>query len=154
MARVISAILMLYLGTGALAAEDGAGESGAPLEATALTVTVTGAQPLVGQMMVSLFNSKKTFLKTPVATQNLPVGNDGRAVFVFEGLAPGEYAASAIWDEDMDGELDTGFLGIPKEKVGFSNNAKGSMGPAPYKKAKFMFGPEATAIQIDLVKVN
>ncbi len=119
-----------------------------------LTVTVTGAGPGEGQIMISLFDSTKSFLKTPVADQIQPVDEVGQSVFVFDGLVPGDYAASAIWDEDMDGELDTGFLGIPKEKVGFSNNAKGTMGPAPFEKAKFGFGPGDTSIQIDLESVN
>mgnify|MGYP005997300017 FL=1 len=33
--------------------------------------------------------------------------------------------------------MDTNFLGIPKEPIGMSNNAKGFMGPPKYKDAKF-----------------
>ena len=33
--------------------------------------------------------------------------------------------------------MDTNFLGIPKEPIGISNNAKGFMGPPKYKDAKF-----------------
>ena len=33
--------------------------------------------------------------------------------------------------------LDTGFLGIPTEDYGFSNDAKGTFGPASFDDSKF-----------------
>ncbi|MFN3232289.1 MAG: DUF2141 domain-containing protein [Alphaproteobacteria bacterium] len=119
-----------------------------------LTVTVAGAEPNSGQIIISLFDSPDTYMKEAVATRTLPVGEAGASTFVFEGLAVGEYAATVIYDEDSDGELDTGFLGIPKEKIGFSNNARGRMGPAPFEKAKFAFGEAGAWIGVNLEQVR
>jgi|TARA_B110000971_G_scaffold169269_1_gene173762 uncharacterized protein (DUF2141 family) len=40
-------------------------------------------------------------------------------------------------DKGADGEMDTNFVGIPKEPYAFSNNVMGKMGPPKWKGAKF-----------------
>ncbi|MDA9339728.1 DUF2141 domain-containing protein [Polaribacter sp.] len=40
--------------------------------------------------------------------------------------------------------MDTNFLGIPKEPIGMSNDAKGFMGPPKFKNAKFNFDATTT----------
>lgn len=62
-----------------------------------------------------------------------------KAEYTFEELPFGEYAIKLFHDENMDGELDTNFLGIPTEDYGFSNNVRGTFGPADYDDAKFLF---------------
>ena len=47
-----------------------------------------------------------------------------------------------------NGKMDTNFLGIPKEPVAISNNAKGKFGPPKYKDAKFMISTSPTNIKI------
>ena len=63
----------------------------------------------------------------------------GKATCVFENVAPGTYAVAVFHDENDNHEMDTNLLGIPKEGVGVSNDAKGFMGPPPYDKAKFNY---------------
>ncbi|MNT83012.1 hypothetical protein D3C72_2228260 [compost metagenome] len=41
-------------------------------------------------------------------------------------------------DENNNGKLDKNFIGMPKEPVACSNNAKGFMGPPKYEDAKFI----------------
>jgi uncharacterized protein (DUF2141 family) len=50
----------------------------------------------------------------------------------------------------MDGELDSNFLGIPTEDYGFSNNARGTFGPADYDDAKFLFEQTEMTIEISV----
>ena len=45
--------------------------------------------------------------------------------------------------------MDTNFLGIPKEPIACSNNAKGSFGPPKFKDAKFAIAEEETHIKIN-----
>ena len=52
-------------------------------------------------------------------------------------------------DLNGNGEMDTNFLGIPKEPFGFSNNAKGKLGPPSFDAAAFQVR-EATEIAIKL----
>ncbi|MFT4112012.1 aldehyde dehydrogenase family protein [Silvibacterium sp.] len=66
-------------------------------------------------------------------------------------LKPGRYAVSVFLDENSNGKLDHGFMGIPKEPVGASNNPKGRMGPPKFDECVFEHGSEAQDISIRLV---
>ena len=46
----------------------------------------------------------------------------GAVNVVFNDLAPGTYAIAVVHDENEDGNLNTNFLGIPKEGYGATNN--------------------------------
>jgi uncharacterized protein (DUF2141 family) len=48
--------------------------------------------------------------------------------------------ASVFHDENSNGKLDTNFMGIPREGVGASNDAKGHLGPPKFNAAAFRFG--------------
>ncbi len=43
----------------------------------------------------------------------------------FEALAHGDYAIAILHDMDKDQEMDTNWLGIPREDLAISNNTKG-----------------------------
>ena len=122
-------------------------------EPLSLVVTVEEAESNVGQVIVSLFTAEN-YLQDPTAEEVARVDEAGRAILVFPGLPPGEYAASVIYDEDMDGELDTGLFRIPTEKIGFSNNATSRFGPAPFEDAKFFLSSMNTAITINLASAR
>jgi uncharacterized protein (DUF2141 family) len=55
----------------------------------------------------------------------------------FEDIPPGTYALAVIHDENMNGKLDTNWLGTPTEGYGFSNDAKGSLGAPAFAAASF-----------------
>ncbi|MBD3223321.1 MAG: DUF2141 domain-containing protein, partial [Caldithrix sp.] len=55
----------------------------------------------------------------------------------FKDIAYGSYAVSLIHDENENMELDSNWLGIPKEGIAFSNNVKGRFGPPSFNEAKF-----------------
>lgn len=62
-------------------------------------------------------------------------GKEARCDFV--DISPGTYALVVIHDENMNGKLDTKWLGIPKEGYGFSNDAKGVLGAPSFSAASF-----------------
>lgn len=101
-----------------------------------LTVRVIGAEGNQGQVVLALFSSPENFLNEPVFEHKLAIDATGAAVFELD-LESGVYAISVVYDANMDGVLNTGFLGIPKELVGFSNNARGVFGPPPFERASF-----------------
>ncbi|MBY0427835.1 MAG: DUF2141 domain-containing protein, partial [Alphaproteobacteria bacterium] len=68
----------------------------------------------------------------------------GTAVFSFKGVAPGTYAVAVYHDENGNGKMDTNFIGIPKERTGASNDAKGKMGPPKFQDAKFVVSGDLT----------
>ena len=53
-------------------------------------------------------------------------------------------------DENMNGKLDTNWLGIPTEGYGFSNDAKGMLGPPSFSAASFPYGGQDMELTISL----
>lgn len=47
------------------------------------------------------------------------------------------YAIAVFHDENDNKYLDKNFLGMPEEKYGFSNGARGTFGPPYFKEASF-----------------
>ena len=108
-----------------------------------LIVEVEGLKDDRGRLHASLYASEEGFPTRPekaLRQLEVPIVG-GKARVVFEGLPPGGYAVAAYHDENGDGKLDTGFLGIPTEGLASSNDAKGFMGPPSFEKAKVEVGP-------------
>lgn len=68
----------------------------------------------------------------------------------FEDIPPGTYALAVVHDENMNGELDTNFLGIPTEGYGFSNDVTAVLGPPTYAAARFSYDGKTLDLTIDL----
>lgn len=66
----------------------------------------------------------------------------GRATLSFTEVPAGQYAVSCIHDENRNKDFDSNFMGIPKEGYGFSNNARGRLGPPSFSDASFAVRPE------------
>lgn len=121
----------------------------APLSALAdqgrITVKVTGLKNSDGVVRVALFNSADSYDKSKKSDDNAGGAFkkekaaicDKTATCTFDAVPYGDYAIKMFHDEKNSGKFLTGMFGIPKVEYGFSNNAKGRMGPAPYDKAKF-----------------
>lgn len=116
-------------------------------QAANLTVTVRGQDNAAGFVSIAVFDSASAFPRTPqaVATARVRVAQTGVTV-TFHGLPVGTYAVSAFHDENGNGKLDTDTVGVPTESYGFSNDARGTLGPPEFAKASF----ELDAPQKDL----
>ncbi|MFZ5557512.1 MAG: DUF2141 domain-containing protein [Pseudomonadota bacterium] len=75
---------------------------------------------------------------------------DTQARCDFEDIPPGTYALAVIHDENMNGKLDTNFLGIPREGYGFSNDAKALMGAPSFDAASFPYDGRNLDLTISL----
>ena len=75
---------------------------------------------------------------------------DTQARCDFVDIPPGTYALAVIHDENMNGKLDTNWLGIPTEGYGFSNDAKAMLGPPSFSAANFPFDGGALDLTITL----
>jgi len=115
-----------------------------------LTIQVEGLKDDRGTVHASLYASEDGFPTRPEkALRQVDVKIEGgRARVVFEGIPPGGYAVAAYHDENGDGKLDTGFLGIPSEGLASSNDAKGFMGPPSFEKARVEVGPGENRITV------
>ena len=111
-------------------------------------VDVSGLRTNNGQVMCSLYASGESFPKNDnkaMAHAKSAISN-GEGVCEFIGIGPGRYAIAVFHDENSNGKLDANFLGIPREGVGASNNAKGHFGPPKYEDAAF----QCTGGRIDM----
>jgi uncharacterized protein (DUF2141 family) len=68
----------------------------------------------------------------------------------FEDVPPGTYALAVIHDENMNGKLDTNWLGIPKEGYGFSNGAKALLHAPSFSAASFQYDGGTIDLTISL----
>jgi uncharacterized protein (DUF2141 family) len=101
-----------------------------------LSVKISGLKSNTGLVQVGLFNSEGTFLKKAYKGVSSEIKSNGATV-TFLNIPKGKYAISAYHDKNSNSNLDTNFIGIPKEDFACSNNAKGTMGPPKYEDAKF-----------------
>ena len=69
-------------------------------------------------------------------------------VVVLHGLPPGQYAVQTFHDENGNKKVDRNFIGLPKEGVGFSNDAPIRMGPPKWADAMFTFNGAEQTIQL------
>ena len=106
-----------------------------------LKVEVQDARNDEGLIRVALWAGAKGFPREVTMAkqrrQGKPVSR--RVVLEFADLTPGRYVVTAIHDENSNGKLDANFVGIPKERYGFSNGARGKLGPPPFSEAEFSY---------------
>lgn len=104
-------------------------------------VDIDGFRNEKGQVRCALFSLPADFPKRADKAIAQTKGEilRGRASCEFSGIGPGTYAISAFHDENSNGKLDTNILGIPREGVGASNDAKGHFGPPKFDQASFRF---------------
>ena len=121
------------------------------VSAETLTITIADIRESEGRLMIQVANSEKGFefsedsaAPPPVAISQLAEAGE----MTFEvTLPPGIYGARVLHDLNGNGEMDSNFVGMPKEPWAFSNNATGRLGPAKWQDAKFEIS-EDTAVEI------
>ena len=106
-----------------------------------IRVEVSGMRNDKGQIVCALFSSAPDFPKNgdkAVAHAKALISH-GHSACEFPGVPPGRYAVSVFHDENSNGMMDTNFMGIPREGVGASNNARGHFGPPKFDDAAFQY---------------
>lgn len=104
-----------------------------------LAVEITGLENNKGKVIVALLDENEKDLSDQSSTI---VNNTARVVF--KNLKHGQYAIRYFHDENENRELDMNVLGIPKEGIGFSNNAMGKFGPKDFSEWLFDFSGDLT----------
>ena len=121
-------------------------------QSSVIHVDIDGLRSDRGQVLCALFSSAADFPKRPekaVAHDKSTILN-GHATCQFENIPSGAYAVSVFHDENSNGKLDTNFIGIPREGVGASNNAKGHFGPPKFSAAAFQHSGSRTTLEITI----
>lgn len=88
-------------------------------------------------MVLAAVCPKDKFLKEDCAYNAEVPAHTGQVTVTVRGVPPGEWAAQIFHDENGNEEVDQGFLGIPKEGLAFSNDAKIGLGPPKWNSARF-----------------
>jgi uncharacterized protein (DUF2141 family) len=129
-----------------------AGLLAAPVAIAAdLTVQVKGARSDRGTIEYAVFDRAETFLDEEKAVARGEVAADmDTARFVVKGLKPGRYAVAVYHDENANGRFDQGFLGLPLEDYGFSNDATVFFSAPSFDAAAVTVGAGGATIIINL----
>lgn len=147
-------ILLFFFGAASFA--NSADETAQAAEASGpstVQIEITGLEDQTGDLYISVYNSDDTWLgKDTVMRQHVVIdeSRDGNLVTTTLELIPGEYAFSIYYDSNDNGELDTNFIGIPKEPVALSNNARPKFGPPKYEDALFLLAEERHVQRISM----
>ena len=143
MMRMLAGWTAVCLASALVTALGALGQTPAPSE-NVIHVEISGLRNDKGQMLCALYSSAQAdaFPKKAdkaVARLSAKIA-ERQAVCEFTGVAPVTYAVSVVHDENSNGKLDTNFIGMPREGVGASNDAKGHMGPPKFSAAAFQYG--------------
>ena len=93
-----------------------------------LSIKITGLKTNSGTVMIKLLDANQKVIKTLKAD----VENNTSTVNI-NNLPSGTYAVQYFHDENNNGKMDTGSFGRPLEGYGYSNDARGFMGPADFE---------------------
>jgi uncharacterized protein (DUF2141 family) len=119
----------------------------APARAALVEIAVTGVTEARGHVRVELC-TKDTFLTSSCPYQGQAPATVGATVVKIAEVPPGEYAAQVFHDETDQGVVHQDLLGIPREKIGFSNDAPLHIQGPRFKDAAFMVGSELERITL------
>ena len=121
------------------------GANGEAPDGATVELQLSGLRDASGNIYIAVYNSEDAWLgDTTVLQKKVVIAEalDGDIVRAGLHLQPGEYAFSIFYDSNNNGKLDTNFIGIPKEPLAMSNNARPKFGPPRYEDADFVVADE------------
>jgi len=105
-----------------------------------LTISIEGIKPgQGGKLFVGVYDAEGTFAKVgeEVKGAYIEISDQKAATVEIKDLPTGTYSVSVFHDKNRNDKLDTGWLGIPKEGYGFSNNIYGRFSIPSFKETNF-----------------
>jgi uncharacterized protein (DUF2141 family) len=107
-----------------------------------------------GDLVFGVFKSGDGFPTVKDKSVNWQVKPARSAVIFTVELPPGRYSASVLHDENSNGKMDFGPLGIPLEGYGVTNNPKPRLRKATFEEARFTLAPQGAALTISIQYFN
>lgn len=103
-----------------------------------LSVEVDGVASSDGQISVAVYNKSTGFLKfESVYRSDSAAAKKKKTILVISNLPNGTYALAVFHDKNGNDKLDTNWLGIPKEAIGFSKAKMKTFGPPSFEECAF-----------------
>lgn len=142
--RLIAGLAALAGAACLVAAGQPATAAGAP---GTLRVEITNVRNAKGVVRIDLCQESEFLKKCAIFTDVKAAS--GTVVATIGNVPAGTYAISATHDENMNQKVDRGLFGLPKEGVGFSNDAPIRMGPPRWTDARFAIaGAKAISLKM------
>ena len=116
-----------------------------------VTVSIKEIEKKKGAIYVMLYNNAEGFPKEKDKAYKIGKVTEfgDEASYTFQGIPLGSYALTFFQDEDGNGELNTNFIGIPKEPVGASNMTR--FGKPSYNKCVFVLEEENVKMELKFI---
>lgn len=116
-----------------------------------VAITVNGLKPVASQVCFAVFKSDVGFPKTDNSQQAEVIASDGPTLNAALMLPVNEPIAISIYqDIDGNGELTRDSFGIPNEPYGFSNDARGMLGPPTFQDSTIQISAETRELTVTL----
>ena len=100
-----------------------------------LSISTSGGQ---GRLVCGLYD-QGGWLKRPLRRASASIRGNV-ATCRFADLSPGRYAAGGFQDQNLNGKLDRGWTGLPKEPWCVSRGSRGTVGAPSFDAAAFALG--------------
>jgi uncharacterized protein (DUF2141 family) len=118
--------------------------------AGSITFEISNVRNARGHVLVAVCPQGK-FLKEDCAYNGTASARAGTVTVVVPNVPAGDYAAQAFHDENNNETVDQNFIGMPKEGVGFSRDARMSFGPPKWSSAHFIHQGAPSVMRIRMV---
>lgn len=110
-----------------------------------LEVETLGVNTSEGFICVALYTEEEGFLKFDrVYRSERAPARQGVTRVVIDDLPSGEYALAVFHDKNSDDALNTNWLGIPKEPLGFSRARMKAFGPPGFRECAVLLDTDTT----------
>ena len=106
-----------------------------PAKATTLTAEIGNIRNARGHVHIDVC-PQRHFLKEDCPYSGDAPAHAGTTWVTVQGVPSGEYAIQAFHDENDNHRVDRALFGIPREGIGFSNDAPVGLGPPRWEAAK------------------
>jgi uncharacterized protein (DUF2141 family) len=123
--------------------------AGARAEAGTLEVEVSGIRNAHGHVLAAVC-SAETFLSAHCRPVGRAPAHEGTVMVRISDVPPDTCAVQVFHDENDNLEIDRSFLGIPKEGMGFSNDATFHFGPPRFADAAIAVSPRGGRITVKM----
>ena len=117
--------------------------------AGSITMNVGNVRNARGRVVVDICPQDR-FLADGCVHHAEVLARAGTTTITVPNVPAGQYAVQAFHDENANGEVDRAMLGIPREGVGFSRNARIRLSPPKWSEAFFVHQGRDETIPVSL----
>ncbi len=113
-----------------------------------ITVAITGVKIDQGKIFLGMFNNPMEFPGGNQKAGQFADSENSTIRMIFTNLNAGKHAFAAFQDKNGNKKLDTNFIGIPKERYGFSG--KQVFGSPKFEESAILVDSKNQVIRIEL----